>query len=154
MTMLKRVCQVLLPVVVGGGMFAQTTYNIYVSVDPGTKKIVYKHKKKKGAHGHQFALDGDTINWLCDRQNCTAVTVTFKSTAPCATTYPATCDTISTSNIDLALYPYSITVTYNGQPYTEDPDVIVDNDSISIDRVPPDKDKDKNKNKKPAPKKK
>ena len=133
-------------------MFA-TNHNIFVSLD-GSNNIVYNHgAPQHGAHGHEFVVDGDNIKWKCDpSKHCDSVTVQFKGTSPCtaltSSSNESNCTTISTGNIDLALYPYSITVTYNGHQYPFDPDVIVDNGSISTKGLHGDKDK------KPTPKKK
>ena len=136
---------ILLVMAMDAGMFAKTyTINAYVR----NNKIIYVHSDKKtGAHGHQFAVDGDTINWGCEpQQNCDSVTVTFKTTPPCAVSSTA-CNTITTGNIDLGLYGYSITVNYGGKPYTEDPEVIVDNGTIGVE-VDKDKKGKANKSKK------
>jgi hypothetical protein len=72
--------------------------------------------------------------WKCDSANCTSVTASIDptSTPPCTvTTVNATQQcTVSTGNLDLGVYKYSVSVTYNGKTVTEDPDVIVDNGAI------------------------
>jgi hypothetical protein len=125
-----RSCVILLPCITAEALFSPTTYTINVSVNGGGM-IKYAHGSG-GINGHQFARMDDTIIWQCDPRppggnSCSAVVVKFKSGGPC-TISMNNCKI--TDNSSLAIYPYSIAVSYNGGIVLDDPDVIVDNAGV------------------------
>jgi hypothetical protein len=133
-----RSARVVLPYVTAAGLFA-ANYTINVSADQNGN-VNYIHKdsnglvSKKGKKGHHFVKQYDQITWQCDRAPsagfaCTAVAIKFKHDSPCAT--PGQTCAVN-SNLDIAIFPYTVAVSSGYGVAIDDPDVIVDNGSIGI----------------------
>jgi hypothetical protein len=123
-------------------------YTITVSVSSGTISN-YTHdepkgKGNKGSNGHQRVTEKktDTITWQCDT-SCTGVGIAFKapdrkaSKPLCNPLTPSTgtikCVVDDFSGMGILIFPYTVAATYSGGVAIDDPDVIVDPSSMSVE---------------------